>query len=55
MKNKMLKEYASEYIPDELDNYILSDSEERDALIHRLCEVMVQGKESEEVGEEVSA
>jgi lambda repressor-like predicted transcriptional regulator len=55
MKNKMLKEYASEYIPDELDNYILSDSEEREALIHRLCVVMVGKKEGEEVEEEVSA
>jgi hypothetical protein len=55
MKNKMLKEYAAEYIPDELDNYILSDSEERDALIHRLCEVMVQAKESEAVEGGVSA
>jgi hypothetical protein len=51
MKNKMLKEYASEYIPDELDNYILSDSEEREALIHRLCAVLVIEKEGEEVGD----
>jgi hypothetical protein len=51
----MLKEYASEYIPEELDNYILSDREEREALIHRLCEVMVGKKESEEVEESVAA
>jgi hypothetical protein len=49
MKNKMLKEYAAEYIPEELDNYILSDTDEREALIRRLCEVMVEEKESEEV------
>jgi hypothetical protein len=55
MKNKMLKEYAGEYIPEELDNYILSDSEERNALIHRLCEVMVEKREGEEVEEEVLA
>lgn len=55
MKNKMLKEYAAEYIPEELDNYILSDSEERNALIHRLCVVMVEKKDGEEVEEEVSA
>lgn len=45
MKFKMLKEYARDYIPDEVDNYVISDASEREALIHRLCEVLVEEKE----------
>jgi len=54
MKNKMLKEYARDYIPDEVDNFILTDSGDREALIHRLCTVLVEdveGGEGETVAE----
>lgn len=54
MSNKVLKMYAEDYIPDELDNYILSDSNERIALIERLCAVLVEEKENGE-GEDSSA
>ena len=53
MKNKMLKEYALDYIPDEVDNYILTDASEREALIRRLCDVMVEEKEDNERTEAV--
>ena len=51
MSNKVLKAYAEDYIPDEVDNYILSDSAERLAMIERLCAVLVEEKEDTE-GEE---
>jgi len=55
MKDRMLREYARDYIPEEIDDFVLSDAGEREAMIHRLCEVMVEDKgedEGTEQGEE---
>lgn len=49
MKPKMLKDYAKDYIPDEVDNFILSDESDKEALIRRLCEVMVEERDMGEV------
>lgn len=41
MKDRMLREYGREYFPEEIDDYVLNDPHERETLIHRLCEAVV--------------
>jgi hypothetical protein len=48
MSNKILKMYAADLLPDEVDNYILSDAADRVSLISKLATILAEDKEAEE-------
>lgn len=51
MPNKILKEYAKLYLPDEVDNFILTDKDDRVNLVTRLCTILADEKETSEESE----
>lgn len=45
MSNKVLKMYAADLLPDEVDNYILSDAADRVSLVTKLTTILAEDKE----------
>jgi hypothetical protein len=54
MSNKILKMYAADLLPDEVDNYILSDVADRVSLVTKLTTILAEEKEVEETEETVA-
>lgn len=48
MSNKVLKLYATDYLEDEVDNYILTDEADRATLIAKLATILADDEKSEE-------
>jgi hypothetical protein len=55
MSNKVLKMYAADLLPDEVDNYILSDAADRVTLITKLTSILAEDREDKEESVEVAA
>ena len=48
MPNAILKQYAKLYLPEEVNNFILTDKDDKVNLVTKLCTILADEKESEE-------